>query len=113
LVSKKALAFICLIAVEFEPLRQRALQLAQSPERFLPPAVTRNLKPASAGNRNFDLIAFLELKCLNYGPRQPNRKAIPPLGNLHCDLRTDWIYIIFVYPGLDKVKKIGCYGGEP
>src|SRR5258707_7007124 len=95
LVSRNGLAFIRLVPDEPKARRQGSLERSQARKRSLTARVPRNLETASASDDHLDIIAFLQFQDIDHGLGETNRKAVPPLGDLHRDFLM--IYITIVY----------------
>jgi hypothetical protein len=81
-VSKK-LPGIRLVSIELEINREATAECAKTLQQVRPSGLTRDTKLPGIGDMDFDLIAFLQLKRLNYGRRKTHGKAIAPFCDLH------------------------------
>src|ERR1700740_2418559 len=86
LVSKNALPFIQLFAIEFEIRREGPLHLTELLERPLFGPVTGHLEVAFACDRNFDFVALFEIERSDNHSRETHSQTVAPLGTLHKDI---------------------------
>src|ERR1039457_3268755 len=69
--------------VELETTRQRTLQATYPLDGLFCAAVASDLKLASSGNPDLDLVSLCETKRLDDAGRKANRQAVSPLCNSH------------------------------
>jgi hypothetical protein len=112
LVSKK-LAGIRLVSVELEIGGETSAERAKAFQKFVASRLARDAKLPPTGNVDFDLVSLLQSEHFDHDGGKPNRKAVPPFGDLHASLRV-WIYNnVNVYPDETSVKKKGRCRFQP
>jgi hypothetical protein len=77
-VSKNDLPLIGGSPVKFETSGKRAPEFSQPLNGFFAAAIACNLKFPGTGYPHFDLVAFLQLQCVDHGRGQPDCETISP-----------------------------------
>jgi hypothetical protein len=77
-VSKKTLSLICFEPVEREAWRKRPAELSQARECSFASAVAVDFELATAGDADFDLVAFLEVEGLDNNGGQADGQTVSP-----------------------------------
>jgi hypothetical protein len=83
-VSKK-LAGIRLVPIELEVGGEPAAEGAKTPQQLITPGFSRDAELPDVSDMDFDLIAFPELKRLDYGGGKADSETVSPFGDLHAE----------------------------
>jgi len=86
LVSKNALSFTQLLAIEFEIRREGPLHLTEFLERSLFGPVTGHLEVAFTCDGNFDFVSLFEIKSFDDHSGKTHSQTVNPSGDLHKDI---------------------------
>jgi hypothetical protein len=87
-----------LVSVELEIRREPAAERAKAPQELVTSRLARNAELPSIGNKDFDVITFIELKRFHHGRGKTYRETVAPFGDLHTgtpmDILMEYVYLL-------------------